>query len=340
MSMSELSATEQEAMTDDVLATSLELQRQKGPDLRQVHAKSHGLVWGEFIVEDDIPTTVKVGVFAAPQIYPIWVRLSNGGQPEKRGKLKADKEPDSRGFAIKLMNVQGQKVLDDEATTQDFVLINHPVFFVRDVKGYVDIAKVASGQADPELIQAMQPSFAVIQEINSKKVSNPLLIQYWSITPYKLGSKPIKFSVKPQSPEVPPDAVPDADNYLREAMVRYLTDEGREATFDFLIQLYVDEDKTPVENPMQEWKQEDSPLIKVATIRIPSQKFDFEERKRLDEGMSFNPWHTLPEHEPLGSVNLSRKKIYQELSTYRRNQIQQRLREPQPFARVQDTPQD
>jgi hypothetical protein len=89
-----------------------------------------------------------------------------------------------------------------------------------------------------------------------------------------------------------------------------------------LIQLHVDEEKTSVENPMKEWKEEDAPFVKVATIRIPSQKFDFDERKRLDESMLFTPWHTLPEHEPLGSVNLARKKIYQELAKARREQIQ------------------
>ncbi|ARV60766.1 catalase [Nostocales cyanobacterium HT-58-2] len=337
MTISKLSASEQEATTDAVLAASLKSQQEKGPSLRQIHPKSHGLVWGEFIVENNIPDAVKVGVFAVPQTYPIWVRFSNAGEAEKRGKFVSDKEPNARGLAIKLMNVQGEKVLDDEDETQDFTLINHPVFFVRDVQGYIDIAKVASGQADPDLVKAMQPSFAILQETGSKKVVNPLFIQYWSTTPYNLGSQAIKFSVKPQQ-EAVSDSISYSDDYLREATVKYLTDEGKDAFFDFLVQLYVDEEKTSIENPMQEWKEEDSPFIKVATIKIPSQKFDFDERKRLDEGMSFNPWHTLPEHEPIGSVNLARKKIYQELAKYRREQIQKRLREPQPFYFIKDEP--
>ncbi|MGH7999882.1 MAG: catalase family protein [Brasilonema sp.] len=338
MTTSKLSASEQEAITDEVLAGNLKTQQEKGPDLRQAHPKSHGLVWGEFIVENNIPDALKVGVFSAPKTYPIWVRFSNAGEAEKRGKFKSDKEPDARGLAIKLLNVEGEKLLDDEDKTQDFILINNPVFFIRDVKGYVDIAKVASGQADPELAQAMQSSFAILQEIGSKKISSPLFIQYWSTTPFKLGSQAIKFSVKPQQIEAVPDSIPDSDNYLREATVKHLTDEGKEAIFDFLIQLFVDEEKTSIENPTQEWKEEDSPFIKVATIRIRSQKFDFEERNRLNEGLSFNPWHTLPEHEPIGSLNLARKKIYQELAKYRREQIEKRLREPQPYASVQDDP--
>ena len=332
--------SQQEAMTNMVLEANRKEQEEKGPDLRQVHAKSHGLLWGEFIVERDMPETVKVGVFAKPQTYPIWVRFSNASGPEKRGKLKSDKEPDARGMAIKLMNVEGEKFLDDEEKTQDFILLNHPVFFVKDVKGYIDIAQVKSGQATPELMEAMKPSLAIAQEMGSKKISNPLHVQYWSTTPYTLGCNPIKFSVKPQH-EVETSAVEsDSDSYLREAMVNFLTNQGKDAIFDFLIQLHVDEEKTPVENPMKEWKQEDAPFVKVATIRIPSQKFDFDERKRLDEGLLFTPGHTLPEHEPLGSVNLARQKIYQELAKARREHMEQRMREPQPYSVVQDEPRE
>jgi hypothetical protein len=340
MTISQPPDSQQEAMTDAVLEANRKEQQEKGPDLRHVHAKSHGLLWGEFIVESAIPGTMKVGVFANPQTYPIWVRFSNASSPKKRGELKSDKEPDARGMAIKLMNVEGEKVLDDEEKTQDFILLNHPVFFVKDVKGYIDIATVKSGKATPELMDAMKPSLAIAQEMGSKKISNPLHVQYWSTTPYKLGSNAIKFSIKPQHEVETSTVESESDSYLREAMVNFLTDEGKDAIFDFLIQLHVDEERTPVENPMKEWKEEDAPFVKVATIRIPSQKFDFDERKRLDEGLLFTPWHTLPEHEPLGSVNLARKKIYQELATARREHMEKRMREPQPYTVVQDEPRE
>ena len=42
-------------------------------------------------------------------------------------------------MAIKLLGVPGEKLLEDEkdATTQDFVLIDNPVFFIRNVADYV-----------------------------------------------------------------------------------------------------------------------------------------------------------------------------------------------------------
>jgi hypothetical protein len=234
------------------------------------------------------------------------------------------------------MNVAGDKVLDDEKETQDFVLINHPVFFLPDVQGYIDFSTFQASKAkgltpDPNLKTKLARSFEILENMNKKKVANPLLIQYWSTTPYKLGSHAIKFSVKPRKPEQPPASTADSPNYLRETMVKYLNDVEESVKFDFQVQFYIDDDKTPVENPMKEWSEIDSTPITVATIEIPQQKFDFEERKRLDENLSFSPWHTLPAHEPLGSVNLSRKKIYQEVVKHRREYIQERLRKPQPY---------
>lgn len=324
-----MSNPEQEAITNALLEDSLKDQEEKGPELRQLHAKSHGLVWAEFIVEDNLPETVRVGVFERPRIYPAWIRFSNASGPEKRGKLKSDKEPDARGMAIKIMDVKGEKILDDEEKTQDFILINSPIFFLRNLQGFANLARVQSGQADPE---SMQYEFGILAKIGSQKVVNPLSIQYWSTTPYKLGAHAIKFSVKPHLDNGVSNPKTDSDNYLREAIVKYLTTEARDAYFDFLVQLQADDEKTPIEDATKEWKEADSPFVKVATIKIPSQKFDFEERKGLDEGLSFTPWHTLPEHQPLGDINEARKKIYKEIARNRREHIQQCLTEPQLYA--------
>ncbi|MDZ8185851.1 MAG: catalase family protein [Nostoc sp. ChiSLP02] len=330
------STTEQSAMIDEIVASSLQAQQRTGPDLRQIHSKSHGLLWAEFIIEPNLPENLKVGLFKTPQTYPAWIRFSSGGAPEKRGQFSPDTKPDVRGIAIKVMNVEGQKVLDDEEKTQDFILNNYPTFFTKDIRDYADIFKAGSGQLSQERLQELGYAFALLQKIGSQKVGNPLLIQYWSMAPFKFGQRIVKLSVKSQQIEQPPETIPESENYLREAIVNHLT--GGEVYFDFLIQFFVDDEKTPIEDLVKEWQEADSPFIKVATIRIPSQKFDFEERKRLDEGTMFSPWHTLLEHEPVGSVNLSRKRLYSELAQHRREHIAKRLREPQPYAEVNDSP--
>jgi hypothetical protein len=328
----------QNAATATILDIDRKVQAEKGPDLRKDHPKSHGLVWGEFSIERNIPAALKVGIFAEPKTYPLWARFSNASDAEKRGKLKSDLTPDIRAVAIKLLNVAGKKVLDDEQTTQDFLLINHPTFFVHDAQGFANLMKASVGQADAEELRSLVPTFAVLKAITSKKVTNPLLTQYWSTTPYKLGAQSIKFSVKPHQQD-PARSTPNSENYLREAMVNTLSGEGKGVAFDFLVQRYVSAGKTPIDDPMQEWQEQDSPFIKLATITIPAQKFDFAERDRLSESLSFTPWHTLPEHAPLGSVNLARKKVYQAMAKARRGYMQHRSEEPQAHGLVLDEPQ-
>lgn len=338
MSQSNLSTEMQESATETIVDIDLKVQSEKSPDLRKDHSKSHGLLWGEFKVEDNLPKVLQVGIFAQPKTYPIWMRLSNAASVEKRGHLKSDRDPDVRAMAIKLLQVEGKKVLDDEQETQDFLLINHPTFFVQDAQGFANLMKASVGRADEEELRSLAPTFEVLKAITSKQVTNPLLIQYWSTTPYQLGTQAIKFSVKPHFSDAP-SSLPTSDTYLREAVVEYLTEAGKDATFDFLVQLYVDEEKTPIEDPMQEWKEADAPFIKLATIRIPAQKFDFAERQRLDEGLAFMAWHTLHEHAPLGSVNLARKKVYQEIAKARRNNLHNRVVEPQAYSTILDNPE-
>ena len=338
MSQSNLSTIEQEAATDAILDIDLNVQAKKGPDLRKDHTKSHGLVWGEFEIEADIPESLKVGVFSQPKTYPMWMRLSNAASVEKRGTLKSDLDPDVRAMAIKLLQVEGPKLMDDEQETQDFLLINHPVFFVRDAQGFANLMKASVGQANPEELSSLGSTFKVLEAVTSKQVANPLLIQYWSTTPYQLGSQSIKFSVKPHEQDTP-SSIPTSATYLREAVVRYLTDDRKDAIFDFLVQIYINDEKTPIEEPMQEWKEQDSPFIKLATLTIPAQKFDFAERHRFDEGLSFMAWHTLQEHAPLGSVNLARRKVYQEIVKARRSNMHQRIQEPQAYSSVLDDPE-
>jgi hypothetical protein len=87
-----------------------------------------------------------------------------------------------------------------------------------------------------------------------------------------------------------------------------------EITYNFFIQFQTDPVKMPIENPTVVW---DSPLIKVATIRIPTQVFDTPEQNDFGDNLSFNSWHALPEHKPLGNFNRVRKRIYEEMYDFR-----------------------
>src|SRR5437870_4172574 len=80
------------------------------PVRRDAHAKSIGCVKAVFAVHNEkLPPELRVGIFARNQTFPAWIRFSNGNPT-----IKADKNLDTRGMAIKLMNIPGAKILDDE----------------------------------------------------------------------------------------------------------------------------------------------------------------------------------------------------------------------------------
>ncbi len=73
----------------------------------------------------------------------------------------------------------------------------------------------------------------------------------------------------------------------------------------------------PVENALVAWDQEESSFIKVTRINIPSQSFISEAQKNLFENISFNPWHSLTVHKPLGGINGARKIVMKDVSDLR-----------------------
>jgi hypothetical protein len=103
-----------------------------------------------------------------------------------------------------------------------------------------------------------------------------------------------------------------------------------EASFDFLVQLRIDTDAMPIQDPTVRWKELASPFRKVATIRIPAQDFTGKPRKDFAEALSFTPWHSLPEHRPLGGINRVRRAVYETISTLRHEANDVPRREPMP----------
>ncbi|KAF9162244.1 hypothetical protein BGX21_002082 [Mortierella sp. AD011] len=292
-----------------------------GSAKRDVHARSTGIVKGRFKVHEDIPAHFAKGIFVPGRSYEAIIRLSNASGNPHQG----DDHSDARGFAIKLLDVPGPKILesDSDAKTQDFVFINHPFFFANNSHSYMEVISKSSSDS---FLQKLTIPFSlglkgtlIAQKLASGKIANPLQIQYYSAVPYQLGlgedRQAVKYSVKPVSTHQ--DALPHnpGPDYLHQAVKATLAQGDVE--FKFMIQPRVG--NMDVEDSMKEWSEKESPFQEVATITIPKQDTDGEELQALGERLSFNPWHSLAAHKPLGSINRIRKVVYERISRVRDN---------------------
>ena len=124
--------------------------------------------------------------------------------------------------------------------------------------------------------------------VSLKRFRNPLAIRYFSVAPYRLGNKAVKYALTPLNPRVTPIPTRASENYLREAMVNHLA--STDAVFDFSVQFQLDPYKMPIEDPGTTWDEAASPFVRVARLTIPAQEFDTPERREFGDNLSFNPW--------------------------------------------------
>jgi hypothetical protein len=303
---------------------------QNGPPARRgAHAKAHALVTATFTVMENLPAELAQGVFVPGATYPAWIRFSNGS-----AHVRPDPKGDGRGMAIKLFDVPGRKILAGEADalTQDFLLIATPVFFAADPQRYLTFLRRGASRNPFVRVAALLPlglkGVVIAVRAGRSHISNPLTTRYWSSVPYRLGDPPhkqaIKFTAIPQE-QPGPKTDTAGPNFLRRAMVEHLAE--RDAVFDFLVQPRTSAAMS-VEDPLTEWPEAEAPFHKVATIRIPQQTFATPARDLLAENLSFNPWHSLPQHRPIGGINRTRGVVYRTIADLRRELDGAPLREP------------
>lgn len=310
-----------------------DVQQQSGPLFRRdAHAKAHGCLVATFKVRDDLPEELRSGVFVPGREYKSWIRFSNGNAAPQPDGVK-----DARGMAIKLMGVPGPRLLDSplerNAHTQDFLMINFPVFFNRDPGEYESFIRYQADDSQYGYFFEGRNPFAwqwrelVIGSRLLGRIRNPLYAQYYSMTPYALGveqggavspppyRRAMKYSAKSCTPPGPAATGTGGDDFLRQGLAEHLAKS--DGCFEFLVQLQDTGRNMPVEDPTVRWKESQSAWQRVATVRIPAQVFDTPERNAFCENLAFTPWHGHVDHRPLGGLNRIRKAVYEEIAVYR-----------------------
>ena len=304
---------------------------------RGFHAKGVGMR-AKFQVWSDIPKHLQVGLFQPGATYEALVRFSNA-----RGEVLGDLSKDQRGVAIRLKTIPGESLSPkDDTNIQDFLMTNTPISFARNPVQFIEVGEILLGgisKVFPRLVKkyGFKEARRIIGVFLAPIISfKPYeMNQYWSRTSYKFGEHAIRYLIRPSAGAKMSSTGEQLTGVLRslrqggEQKDYYLREKLRETLregdvrFDFCIQLFLDEKRTPIEDAYIEWKESDSPPIPIATLTIPRQDLDMQLAQDM-EGMAFNPWHT-NEFTPLGMINLARKKVYGASATHRGASVESRI---------------
>jgi len=312
---------DEEEYLDSIIATFEQQMKglwKPGGVERGGNTKTHGIVRGEFIVHDDLPPAFHHGIYARPQTFPAWVRFSGPGP-------YITPDIDDVGFmsiSIKLMGVPGPKLMDEEQHTLDMFGVSPPTFVTPDTKANAHLQTWSLKNASIfHFLNFKRPHMLdlIMQALYIKTQSSPLEAPYFSCVPYLLGDgQAMQYSVWPKTTQrtpIPRLPLRPPDDYLRDAMVAALV-KG-EVELDIRLQLQTDPFLMPIENNGVLWPERLSPRVSVATLRLFRQKFDSPAQMEFAKKLSYNPWHTIAEHRPLGNQSRARRRMYYELSKLR-----------------------
>jgi hypothetical protein len=282
------------------------------------NTKTHGIVRAEFIVHDDLLPQYRHGIYAQPKTYRAWVRFAGPGP-------YVTPDIDDVGFmsmSIKLMGVPGPKLMDEEKFTLDMFGVSTPTFVTPDTPANAQLQVESLKNASIFYFLNFHRSHVldfIMQGLWIKTQSSPFEAPYFSCVPYLLGEgQAMQYSMWPKSNKktpIPRLPLRPPDDYLRHAMVAALNREDVE--FDIRLQLQTDPHLMPIENNAVLWPERLSPRVSVATLRIPKQKFDSPAQIAFARRLSYNPWHCIAEHRPLGNQSRARRRMYFELSKFR-----------------------
>jgi len=299
-------------------------QQSGGPVRRGFHAKLHAGMAAEFQVLPDLPSYARFGVFRDPLVLPALVRFSNGEPIVNR-----DTKGEPRGIAIKLVGVPGPKLLagEENAMTQDFLATSHSLTsIVRNARQF--IAFIRASRPKYRLLFALPRDVGVseslriikgyYQNVLSSKVRSMATEEYSSTAPIKCGPYAVKFIVRAAEGTGTATSRPLTKNFLRDELVERL--RKKDLIFDFLLQFFVDDARTPIEDTSILWRTDVAPLVKVAQLCILRCDLDDPKLGAMSEAvdrLSFSPWHTTEEHRPLGSIMRARRTAYRVSSALR-----------------------
>jgi len=277
------------------------------PTARALHLKAHLGAVGKLVV--NAGTQARLGVFESERSWPVYVRFSNGSSQHQ-----SDKKPDVRGFAVKLVGVPGRKIISglEDAVTQDFLFINDPALPFRDPEEFMAFVRAAQGgpaKLLPRLISGVgfRRAFAILRRaISSPKVTSFAGHTFHTAAPISFGTTAAKLALVPAPSEALPAIA--GDDFLRGDLVRRL--RAGALSWSLKAQFFVDEQSTPIEDASVVWAGPWTDLGTLTLFKQDPESARGQQVSELVESFSFDPWHSLPAHRPLGAIMRARAGAY------------------------------
>jgi hypothetical protein len=302
---------------------------------RAFHAKAIlGVENARLKFRPDLPEDLRVGFARSGAEYPVIVRLSNAG-----GARQPDFAPDLHGAALRIQGIEEIEGIEDiqeqPDLAHDLLMTSFPVSHAANAREFVAFAQVMAG-ADSSLRKGIalfvKLPLAVgwfnaarmrrnVMAGSRRKASSLALETYWSRGAILWGAAgPVRFRLRPAAgPASAPAPSRQDPDYLGHEMTARLA--GADVVFELCLQRYVDAKRTPIENGATDWREDDAPVVPVATLTIPRQDLGAAAARaaavRVDQ-LAFDPWNTTDRFRPLGNLNRARKAAYEASAAHRR----------------------
>jgi hypothetical protein len=339
-------------LNEALLRISEIVHKDEGHAYRSVHAKSHGLLLAELRVPGGLSAALAQGVFAKSGTYPVAMRFSTSP-----GDLLDDVVSTPRGVALKIVGVEGERVPGSEGhKTQDFLMVNGPVFSAPTAKAFLGPLKLLAATTDkaPGLKKVLSNALRGLETIVEKAGGQSATLKtmgghpfthilgetFFTQVPMRHGPYMAKLSLAPVSPELVALAdarldLGDKPDGIRQAVLDHFAVHGGE--WELRVQLCTDIEAMPVEDASVEWSQGKSPYVPVARLVAgPQVSWSAARSAAVDDGMSFSPWHSLEAHRPIGSVMRVRKAAYEVTSGFRGSRNAVKVQEPTSLTSLPD----
>ncbi|WP_299820554.1 catalase family protein [uncultured Jannaschia sp.] len=285
------------------------------------------MIEGELEVLGNLLMTLAQGIFARPATYPVVLRLSTNP-----GDMLDDSISAPRRMVI---GVEGERL--EGYRTQDFVMVNAPIFAASDPAAFAKNLRLLAPTTDTgqgwnkafsaalrgaeAAVEAAGSESPMLTMMGGQTLTHSLGETFYTQTPFRYGDYVAKLSLASVSPARralfgQPVETRGLPNRLHEEVIHSLREH--EAEWELRVQLRINPETMPIEDASAIWPEDESPYVAVARIRPPRQPAWNEVRARqVDDALVFSPWHGIEAHWPLGGVNRARKDAYGAAADFR-----------------------